>query len=70
MAGKTAKITKDMKMGEVLREHPETTQVFLEHGLHCVGCQVAFMETIEQGATAHGIDLDKLLKDLNDAVKE
>jgi hybrid cluster-associated redox disulfide protein len=64
------KITKDMKMGEVLREHPETVQVFMEHGLHCVGCQVAFMETIEQGAAAHGIDVDKLLKDLNDAVKE
>ncbi len=59
-------ITKDMTIQEVVQNHPEAVRVFLEHGLHCIGCSVARFENIEQGALAHGIDLDKLLRDLND----
>lgn len=65
-----AKITKDMSLGEVMQNHPEAIEVLLNYGLHCVGCHVAFTETIEQGAEAHGIDLDKLLKDMNKAVEK
>ena len=61
-------ITKDMTIQEVVENNPETIRVFLEHGLHCVGCSVARFENIEQGAMAHGIDIDDLMKDLNDKV--
>jgi hybrid cluster-associated redox disulfide protein len=64
------KITKDTTILEVVKKHPETVEVFQKHGLSCVGCPFAMMETLEQGAKSHGIDLEKLLKDLNDAVKE
>ncbi len=59
-------ITKDMTIQEVVERNPETIRVFLEHGLHCIGCAVARFENIEQGAMAHGIDVDVLIKDLND----
>ncbi len=59
-------ITADMKIGDVVNRHPETIQVFLRHGLACVGCAVAQFENIQQGATAHGINVDALMKDLND----
>ena len=58
-------ITKDMTIQEVVENNPETIRVFLEHGLHCVGCAVARFENIEQGAMAHGIDVEALIKDLN-----
>jgi hybrid cluster-associated redox disulfide protein len=61
-------ITKDMTIQEVVENNPETIRVFLEHGLHCVGCSVARFENIEQGAMAHGIDVDNLMRDLNDKV--
>ena len=61
-------ITKDMTIQEVVENNPETIRVFLKHGLHCVGCSVARFENIEQGAMAHGIDIDNLIKDLNDKV--
>ncbi|MGC8786946.1 MAG: DUF1858 domain-containing protein [Anaerolineae bacterium] len=63
-------ITKDMSIGEVVRKYPETIAVFLAHGLGCLGCSVALFENIEQGAKAHGIDIDALVKDLNDAVSQ
>lgn len=64
------KITKDMSIGKVVEGHPETIEVFSKHGLHCIGCAIAHFENIEQGAAAHGIDVDELISDLNKAVKK
>ena len=59
------KITKDMILGEVVSKYPKTLEVFMKHGLPCAGCGAAFFETIEQGASSHGVKLNVLLKDLN-----
>lgn len=64
-----AKITKDMPINKIVMEHPETFEVFAKHGLHCVGCAAAQFENLEQGAQAHGIEIDPLLVDLNKAVE-
>lgn len=63
-------ITKDMRIAEVVSECPDTMMVFLQYGLGCVGCQLAHYETIEEGALAHGIDVDQLVADLNAVVEE
>tara|TARA_Y100000310_G_C20578196_1_gene761565 strand:+ start:440 stop:652 length:213 start_codon:yes stop_codon:yes gene_type:complete len=59
------KITKDMTFGELFEFSPEAAEKLAEQGLFCGGCPMAQMETIEQGAIAHGINPDKLLKMLN-----
>lgn len=69
-AKSSGKITKKMKIGEVVEKYPDSFEVFTKHGLHCVGCAVAAFENIEQGALAHGIDVKKLIDDLNKAVKK
>jgi hybrid cluster-associated redox disulfide protein len=66
VAGKM--ITKEMSIGTIVQNHPQTVRVFLNHGLMCVGCAAARFESLEQGALAHGIDVDALLKDLNAVV--
>ncbi len=58
-------ITKDMTIEEVVTRYPETMMVFTRHGLHCVGCHVSAFENIEEGAQAHGINVDALVADLN-----
>lgn len=63
-------ITKEMPIGEIVQNHPDTVQVFLRHGLMCFGCAIARFESLEQGALAHGIDLDALLQDLNAVAPE
>jgi|TARA_B100001964_G_C14045925_1_gene514774 hybrid cluster-associated redox disulfide protein len=62
------KITKNMTLGETVSKYPESAEVLLKYGLHCIGCHVATWETLEQGAMAHGMDnkkLDDMLKELN-----
>ncbi len=61
-------ITKDMSIMEVVQKHPETVDVFAMSGMGCIGCAAAHFENIEQGALAHGIDVDKLMANLNEAV--
>ena len=63
-------ITEDMPIGQVLQEFPQTLNVFLSHGLMCVGCAVARFENIREGALAHGINVDALIKDLNQALQQ
>jgi len=64
------KIKKDMPLGEVIQKYPQTFEVFSKYGLHCIGCAVSAFETIEQGAMAHGINAEELVKDLNKALKK
>ena len=64
------KITKDSIIGDVVRETPELAAVFLKHGLMCVGCAFASQETIEQGSMSHGIDMDLLVKELNEHIEK
>ena len=61
-------ITKNTTIEEVVNQYPETTMVFMKHGLHCVGCHVSAFESIEEGAMAHGINADSLVADLNKVV--
>ena len=63
-------ITRDMGIMEAIQKYPDVVGVFVAHGLGCIGCAMANFETIEQGAMAHGMDIDALMKDLNDAASE
>ena len=62
------KITKDMDILSSVEKYPETVKVYEKYGMHCFGCMAARFENIEEGALAHGIDVDALMKDLNAAV--
>ena len=61
-------ITKDMNIIEVVQKFPDTLPVFMYAGMGCVGCMAAQFENIEQGAMAHGIDVDTLVDALNEIV--
>ena len=63
------KIKKEMTFEEIMKEYPETIEILFEHGMHCIGCSMAGMETLEQGAMAHGLDVDNIIKEMNAKIK-
>lgn len=65
-----AKITKDTIVADVLKIDAGTAPFFLEIGMHCLGCPSATGETLEQACAVHGVDVDALLKKLNDFIGE
>jgi len=58
-------ITKDTLIGEIVRNKPEAIDTLLRFGLGCIGCPASQMESLEEAAMVHGIDLNELLKALN-----
>ncbi|GAA0695360.1 DUF1858 domain-containing protein [Clostridium cadaveris] len=63
------KILKEMTIGEVVRNYPDCIDVLFSFGMGCVGCPSAQAETIEEASKVHAIDVEKLIKALNDAVR-
>jgi hybrid cluster-associated redox disulfide protein len=59
------KITKTMTFHQVLQMSPEVAKVLGKYNLGCIGCMGAANETLEQGAVAHGLNVDDILRDLN-----
>ena len=62
-------ITKEMSIIDIVEKYPQTVEVFQNYGMGCIGCMASRFENVEQGALAHGIDIDSLIKDLNNAAK-
>ena len=65
-----AKITKETIIGDILDIAPEAAPVFLEIGMHCLGCPSARGETVEMACAVHGVDADELLQKINDLIGE
>lgn len=60
-------ITKGMLIIDILQQGDpdKLAEVLQNSGMHCLHCMLAHGETLEQAAMVHGIDVDKLLADLN-----
>lgn len=59
-------ITKDMLIGDIIRQKPEAAGILMRFGMGCVGCPSSQMESLEQAAEVHGLSLDDLVKALNE----
>ena len=59
-------VTKQMSIGEVLKLNRYTAPIFMQFGMHCLGCPHATAESIEDASMVHGVDADALVKALNE----
>lgn len=59
------KISETMLLNEILDMDPDVTDIFLRHGLNCLGCPGANNESLKEAAEGHGVNLAKLIEDLN-----
>lgn len=67
---KKTKFTKDTSLTEILETDKRYTDILMGFGLHCFSCPLTSVETIEDVALVHGIDLDFLLEKLNEDFDE
>ena len=65
-----AKVTKDTIILDVLTIAPQSANLFLEIGMHCLGCPSASGESIEQACMVHGADCDALVAKINALIEE
>lgn len=58
-------ITKETIIGDILDACPQAAPIFLEIGMHCLGCPASRAETVEQACMVHGTDPDELVEKVN-----
>jgi len=69
MKKQALKIKPSMTIAEAVSRWPKTAKVLMKLGMPCIGCPMAMQETLAEGARAHGINLKKMLEELNKATK-
>ena len=60
------KFSKDIIIKDILENHPKAEEILTSFGMHCLYCPCSQAETLEEACEVHGIDVDELLKKIND----
>ena len=66
MRKKKVKIKKTMNIGELMRLDPNVAPILMGFGLHCFGCPMSQMETLEEAAEVHGVDVDLMIEKIQE----
>ena len=65
-----AKVSKDMLIGQLLQIDANIAPILMRAGMHCLGCPSSPMESLEEAAMVHGLDVDVLVNQINDFLGE
>ena len=65
-----AKVSKDMLIGQLLQIDANIAPILMRAGMHCLGCPSSQMESLEEEAMVHGLDVDVLVNQINDFLGE
>ena len=65
-----AKVSKDMLIGQLLQIDANIAPILMRAGMHCLGCPFSQMESLEEAAMVHGLDVDVLVNQINDFLGE
>ena len=57
-------------IGEIVNQYPETAEVLLGIGMHCLGCPASQAESLEAACAVHGVDPESVIKAINDKIAE
>ena len=64
------KVSKDMLIGQLLQIDANIAPILMRAGMHCLGCPSSQMESLEEAAMVHGLDVDVLVNQINDFLGE
>lgn len=60
-----AQVTKDMIIADIISIDQGVVPILMSAGMHCAGCPSAQGETLDEACLVHGMDVDKLVEDIN-----
>ena len=58
-------ITKDSIIGDVLDKYPQAAPLFLQMGMHCLGCPASQAESLEEACMVHGFEPSAVVEAIN-----
>ena len=66
----TTVVNRKTLIGEIVNQNPETAEVLLGIGMHCLGCPASQAESLEDACAVHGVDPESVIKAINDKIAD
>jgi hybrid cluster-associated redox disulfide protein len=60
----------DLCVSEIMERWPTTIGVFIDYGMHCIGCPIGIFHTLSDAADEHGIPVAVLEREIAAAIAE
>ena len=57
-------------IGEIVSQYPESVEILLSIGMHCLGCPSARAESLEEACMVHGIPAEQVIDAINSKIAE
>lgn len=58
----------ELCVAEIMQRWPATIGVFLDFGMHCIGCPIGVFHTLADAADEHGLSLVALATEIEAAI--
>jgi hybrid cluster-associated redox disulfide protein len=58
-------IFKDTKISDIVKNYPLSKKFFSDRKMGCYSCLASDFETVEKSALLHGLEVNKLVHELN-----
>ena len=63
-------VTGETLVGEIVTRYPETVEILLSIGMHCLGCPHSRAESLNEACAVHGIDPSEVVEAINAKIAE
>jgi hybrid cluster-associated redox disulfide protein len=63
-------VTGETLVGEVVTRYPETVEILISIGMHCLGCPHSRAESLNEACAVHGIDPAEVVEAINNRIAE
>lgn len=57
-------------IGEIVNQYPDSVDILLNVGMHCLGCPASQAETLEDACSVHGLEVQSVIDALNAKIAE
>ena len=57
-------------IGEIVSQYPESIEILLGIGLHCLGCPASQRESLEEACAVHGFNPQQVAEAINKKIAE
>ena len=63
-------VTGETLIGEIVTKYPETVDILLSIGMHCLGCPASRSESLQDACAVHGIPAEQIIDAINERIAE
>ena len=63
-------VTGETLIGEIVTKYPETVDILLSIGMHCLGCPASRSESLQDACAVHGIPAEQVIDAINERIAQ